>query len=163
MGAIIIQTGGDRDFDPEVLLRAPLMAHLATTCPEGPRDSPVWFLWEDAAVWLVGARVDSFVQRLERDPRCALGIVRFDADAGVLLHLGIRGRATVGATDAARFRRLLAKYLGPDEAGWNPWFIAEIARIEDPDGRMIRVAPDTIVARNLSFFRTGPEILACAS
>jgi hypothetical protein len=32
-------------FDPQVLLQLPLMANLATICAEGPRNSPVWFLW----------------------------------------------------------------------------------------------------------------------
>jgi hypothetical protein len=41
-----------------------------------------------------------------------------------------------------RFRRLLAKYLGPDEERWNAWFVDTIARIDDPDGRLIRLDPD---------------------
>ncbi|CAN5698736.1 hypothetical protein BH23PSE1_BH23PSE1_12620 [soil metagenome] len=146
------------DFDPEAVLGLPLMAHLATLCPQGPRDSPVWFLWEEGKVWLVGNAADSFVARLVVEPRCALGIVRFEPPGGILLHVGIRGRAEVGATDPARFRRLLAKYLGPDETAWNPWFIETIARIDSPAGRMIAVTPASIVARNVSYFRTGPDL-----
>jgi hypothetical protein len=153
-GARVLQ----RDFDPALLLEAPLMAHLATAHPDGPRDSPLWFLWEAEAVWLVGTAVDSFMRRLQAEPRCALGLTRFEPEQGVLLHLGLRGRATVGPQDPGRFRRLLAKYLGPDEAGWNPWFLGEIARIGAPEGRMARVEVETAVARNLSFFRTGPEL-----
>jgi hypothetical protein len=36
--------------------------------------------------------------------------------------------------EPARFRRLLARYLGPEPDSWNPWFIQEIAAIDDPEG-----------------------------
>lgn len=147
-----------QDFPPERVLTQPLMADLASAAPEGPRHSPLWFLWEEGAVFLVGATDDSFIQRLQAEPRCALGVVEFDNAAGVLLHVGLRGRAEVGSMEPARFRRLLAKYLGPDPATWNPWFIREIARIDDPEGRMVRVTPDTIVCKDVSYFRTGPDL-----
>lgn len=145
-------------FDPEALLSAPLMANLATTCAEGPRNAPVWYVWEHGALWMLGHRDGASVRRLTADPRCAVEIVRFDNAAGILLHLGLRGRATVVPMDAARFRRLLAKYLGPDQGAWNPWFIDNVARIEDPDGRMIRLAPASFFTNNVSYFRTGPEL-----
>lgn len=34
------------DFDPSEVLAKPLTAYLATGSPDGPRSSPVWFLWE---------------------------------------------------------------------------------------------------------------------
>ena len=145
-------------FDPEILLRRPLMASLATSCPEGPRNAPVWFVWEDGALWMPGSTGGSSVRRIEADPRCAVEIVEFDAAAGVLLHLGLRGRASVEPMDPARFRRLLARYLGPDEAAWNSWFIEEIARIDDPAGRLIRLAPEGVFTDDVSFFRTGPAL-----
>jgi hypothetical protein len=57
-----------------------------------------------------------------------------------------------------RFRRLLTKYLGPEEAAWNPWFVREVARIDDPGGRMIRLDPDSVFTNNVSYFRTGPAL-----
>lgn len=56
----------------------------------------------------------------------------------------------------ALFRRLLRRYLGPEEAQ-NDWFVRQIARIGDPNGRLIRLAPDTIYTNDVSHFRTGPE------
>jgi hypothetical protein len=134
------------------------MAILATVAPEGPRTAPVWFVWEDGALWMLGASDGSSVRRIAADPRVAVEIVAFDAAAGVLLHLGLRGRAEVRAMDPDRFRRLLARYIGPDPAAWNPWFIDHVARIDDPDGRMIRLAPDTVFTNNVSHFRTGPDL-----
>ena len=145
-------------FDPDVLLSRPLMANLATSSPDGPRNAPVWFVCEDAALWMLGSADGSSVRRIEADPRCAVEIVEFDLAAGVLLHLGLRGRASVEPMDIARFRRLLAKYLGPDEAAWNPWFIERIARIDDPTGRMIRLAPESVHTNDVSYFRTGPAL-----
>lgn len=55
-------------------------------------------------------------------------------------------------------RRLLAKYLGPDEAAWNPWFMESIATINDPDGRLIRPEPRSTFSNNVSYFRTGPAL-----
>lgn len=145
-------------FDPETLLSRPLMVVLATTCAEGPRNAPMWYLWEDGALWMPSDTGTSTVRRIADDPRVAAEIVEFDREDGVLLHLGLRGRAEVLAMEPDRFRRLLARYLGPDEATWNPWFIDKIARIDDPDGRWIRLSPDSIFTNNVSFFRTGPEL-----
>jgi general stress protein 26 len=132
------------------------MAVLATVETGGaPRNAPVWFLWEDGALWMPGDAGGSSVRRLAADPRCAVEIVDYDNPAGILRHLGLRGRATVEALDAARFRRLLTRYLGPED-GWNPWFVANVARIDDPEGRMIRLVPDSIFTNDVSHFRTGP-------
>lgn len=147
-----------RPFDPEALLARPLMATLATSGEDGPRNAPVWFLWEEATLWMLGRHEASSVRRLGRDPRCAVEIVHFDAAGGVLLHLGLRGSAAVCPMDPSRFRRLLAKYLGPDEAGWNRWFVDTVARIDDPDGRMIALSPDSVFTNNVSYFRSGPAL-----
>jgi hypothetical protein len=140
------------------VLALPLMANLATLDAGGPRNSPVWFIWEEGALWMLGSRDGGSVRRIEADARCAVEIVHFANAEGILLHLGFRGRADVLPMDAGRFRRLLACYLGPDEAAWNPWFLREIAAIDDPDGRWIRLVPDTTFTNNVSYFRTGPAL-----
>ena len=145
-------------FDPNEVLTLPLMANLATVAEDGaPRNAPVWFIWEDGALWMTGSSDGSSVLRLEQDPRCAVEIVRFDNDAGILLHLGMRGSATIEPMSPDRFGRLLHKYLGPEKQ-WNRWFIDNVAQIEHPDGRMIRLAPASIFANNVSFFRSGPDM-----
>jgi Pyridoxamine 5'-phosphate oxidase len=138
--------------------RPPADGHLATVTEDGaPRNAPAWFIWEDDALWLLGSVAGRSVARLSRDPRCAVEIVRFDVEAGILLHLGMRGSATIEPMCPERFRRLLRKYLG-DEANWNDWFIDTIARIDDPDGRMIKLVPDSVFTNNVSYFRTGPDL-----
>lgn len=144
-----------RDFDIREVLEKPLMANLASLASEGPRASPLWFLWEEEMLWLIGRRTDSFVRRLAADERCALAIVDFDAAAGILRHVGIRGTARLVPLDRGRLDRLLARYLGPDPDLWNRWFIANIA---DPLDVMIAVAPESITAKDVSYFRTGPDL-----
>jgi hypothetical protein len=147
-----------RSFDPADVLAMPLVAILATDGGEGPRTSPVWFIWENGALWMLGDREGSSVRRLTADPACAVEIVHLDLQAGVLLHLGFRGQTEVTPNDPARFRRLLARYLGPDPADWNPWFLETVARVEDPSGRFIRLVPETTFTNNVSYFRTGPAL-----
>lgn len=147
-----------RDFDPDEVLNLPLMANLATVAADGaPRNAPMWFIWEDGALWLPASAGNSSVRRIAHQPRCAAEIVRFDNDAGILLHLGLRGTATVEPMCPARFRRLLTRYLGGEQS-WNPWFIEKIARIENPEGRMIRLSPDSVFTNDVSYFRTGPDL-----
>lgn len=145
-------------FDPDLILSRPLMAHLGTLAPDGaPRIAPVWFLWEDGALWMLGDAGTSSVLRLQADARCAVEITDLDLATGRLLHCGLRGTATVEPNDPARFCRLLARYLG-DAAGWNPWFIDTVAQPDAPGGRFIRLMPDSIFTNNVSYFRTGPAL-----
>ena len=145
-------------FDPNEILLLPLMANLATVSANGPRNAPVWFIWEDNRLWMPGTTSGSTVRRLEKNAQCAVEIVHYDNKAGILLHLGFRGNATIEASAPDRFKRLLSKYLGNKEAAWNQWFIDNIARIDDPDGRMISLSPQSTFTNNVSFFRTGPEL-----
>ncbi len=146
-------------FDPLVCLEKPLMAILATVCANGePRSAPVWYIWEQEALWMLSHTEASSLSRIEANPECSVEICDYDNAEGRLLHLGLRGRAEIWPNDPALFRRLLKKYLGAQEH-WNRWFIDEIARIEDEAGRMIRLKPASIFTNNVSYFRTGPERL----
>lgn len=145
-------------FDKEIVLAMPVMAFLGTVDGAKPRVAPVWFLWEDAALWVLGDKSGSSVKRIAKNSECAVEIVHFDVVQGVLLHLGLRGRAIVEKSDPQRFRRLLGKYLGDDQLKWNKWFIKNIARIEDENGRMIKLEPESFFTNNVSYFKTGPDL-----
>lgn len=145
-------------FDPELVLSKPLMAHLATVALDGtPRNAPVWFHWENASLWMLGSAGNSSTQRLIENPACAVEIVDYDNTVGILRHLGLRGRATVEPNDPDLFHRLLNRYLGAPDT-WNPWFIEQVAMINAPTSRMIKLIPDSIFTNDVSFFRTGPEL-----
>jgi hypothetical protein len=142
------------DFDIDTFLQQPLLAHLATASPDGPRDSPVWFLWEDRELWLVGNGRDSFPKRIRAEPRCAVGIVEFDLARGRLRHVGIRGNGSIEPIDTARLHRFLSRYLGENEREWNGHFFS---RVIDGLELMVRIEPSSIVARDQSYFASVAE------
>ena len=146
------------EFDPDQVLSLPLMANLATVTPEGaPRNAPVWFLWEDGVLWMLSDATSSSAQRIETNSQIAVEVVHYDNPAGLLRHVGLRGAARVEPMDTALFHRLLTRYLGAPNT-WNPWFIDQIARVDDPTGRLIRLAPERIFTNDVSYFRTGPAL-----
>ena len=144
-----------KDFEIDTVLNKPLMAHLSTTDRGDPRDSPVWFVWEDSCLWIFGTSEDSFINRLRQEPRCAVGVVDFDLDVGVLKHVGIRGTAQLGDIDTERLKRFVSKYLGEDSRQWNEWFVANIV---DPLDVMVQITPRSIVTKDVSLFKTGPDL-----
>jgi Pyridoxamine 5'-phosphate oxidase len=144
-----------KDFEIETVLSKPLMAHLSTVENGEPRDSPVWFVWEDSFIWLFGTNEDSFIKRLKQESCCALGVVDFDLEKGILKHVGVRGTAIVNSVNPKRLEHFVAKYLGNNPKDWNPWFITHVV---DPLNAMVQITPETIVAKNVSFFKTGPDL-----
>jgi len=138
------------DVDVAAFLGRPLFCFLATVDDGAPRVSPLWFLWEDDAVWIVADTQRTYPHRIEQNPETAIAIVDFDRTTGTVQHVGMRGRATVEPHDPSRAERLLAKYLGPERAEWDD------SRFPDPrewDDTMatVRFDPDTVVARDQSY------------
>ena len=152
---LICNTGSHFDLDEESanrlmneVLARPLFGHLATGSEQGPRGSPVWFLWEDEVLWIIGNReTDSFPKRIEREPRCAIGIINFEVSTGLVQHIGFRGRARLEAHDPERMKRLLSRYMGALES-WDPRFV-EI--LDDQNFIFIRFEPETAVVRDQSY------------
>jgi hypothetical protein len=152
---ILGQTGSHFDLTDEAALRLldeilsrPLFAHLATQSSEGPRESPVWFLWEDKAVWIIGNyKSDSFPKRIEEEPRCAIGVIDFNVSSGLVQHVGFRGRARLLPHDRERMIRLLGRYMG-EMRNWDERFV-EI--LDDTDYIFIRFEPETAVVRDQSY------------
>jgi nitroimidazol reductase NimA-like FMN-containing flavoprotein (pyridoxamine 5'-phosphate oxidase superfamily) len=147
-----LQAGQSRALLDSLLSR-PLFAHLATGSELGPRESPVWFLWEDEAVWIIGNyKTDTFPARIEGEPRCALGIVDFDVKTGLVQHVGFRGRAHLLPHDRERLQRLLSRYLGPKTEDWDERFVEILG---DEDYVFVRFEPETVVVRDQSYIVKG--------
>ena len=139
-----------RSVEIDQLLARPLFAHLATASDHGARGSPVWFLWEDGVIWIIcSPTTDTFAARIQRDPRCAIGVVDFDRATGLVQHVGLRGRASVEAFDVDRVARLLSRYLGGDVSAWDVRFRATLR--SQNDHALIRFVPETVVAREQSY------------
>ncbi|MBB6450815.1 nitroimidazol reductase NimA-like FMN-containing flavoprotein (pyridoxamine 5'-phosphate oxidase superfamily) [Geomicrobium halophilum] len=138
---------GSNSFDLNEFLKRPLFAHLSTiTKDERPRESPVWFYWDNECIWIIGTSSDSFPGRIKEKPRCAIGIVELDHTTGKVLHAGFRGQATVEPFDQGIAKRLLSRYLGPEEENWDPRF-----RNLGDSNIFVRFVPETVVVRDQSF------------
>ncbi|WP_246476601.1 pyridoxamine 5'-phosphate oxidase family protein [Salicibibacter cibi] len=67
------------------ILSRPIFAHLSTFHEEGPRESPVWFLWENEKIWMIGNyKTDSFPKRIER-VRSGSWILTLKQDLSIML------------------------------------------------------------------------------
>ena len=141
-------SAGDRPiFDLNEFLSRPLYAHLAHNSEHGPRESPVWFHWDGAHLWIIGG--ESFPENLKRDPRCAIGIVDWDRATGFSQHVGFRGTAVVLPFDVAMAKTIFRRYFGPNEDEWDPRFDDVLSG----EGRweMVRITPETAVVRDQSY------------
>ncbi len=153
---IIQETGNHFDLNEsraysllnEILSR-PLFAHLATASEFGVRESPVWFLWEDEILWIIGNyKTDTFPSRVERESRCAIGIVDFNLSTGLVQHVGFRGYASIQSHDESRAKRLLSRYLRGQQKEWDSRFIDVLG---DTDFVFVRFEPETVVVRDQSY------------
>jgi hypothetical protein len=132
----------------DAFLARPLFCFLAQRSGDGPRVSPLWFLWEDGAVWNVAQLRDrSYPRRVREYPDSAVAVVDFDPETGRVEHVGMRGTASLEAFDSAKAGRLLAKYLGDERAEWPERFLG----LDTDDYWLIRFVPATAVARDQSY------------
>lgn len=139
--------------DIGTFLARPLFCFLATTSSEGPRVSPLWYLWEDGALWIaVSPETKSYPARIERDPRTAVAVVDFDVHRGLVQHVGMRGHASVEEFEPDRARRLFRRYLGPEQR-WDGRFHGVFDRADRY--RLVRFEPETVVARDQSYAPAG--------
>ncbi len=139
------------NMDLDEFLSRPLFAHLATASEDGPRDSPVWFGWEEGALWIIAVLDENtFHERIRQDPRCAVGIVDFDPESGLVQHVGFRGRASLEPWDLPRAKRILARYLGEDETAWDRERFVD--GLDDPASvLLVRFEPEEAVVRDQSY------------
>lgn len=134
-------------FMEEVLMK-PLFAHLSTLDESGPKDSPLWFLWEHASLWMLGhENQNTFINRLTKDPRCAVGIIDFNAHTGLVHHIGFRGKASIEAHNEEIVQQLFAKYMG-EKKNWDPRFTEVIGKHE---WKLVKMTPETVVVRDQSY------------
>lgn len=139
------------NMDFEEFLARPLFAHLATSSEEGARDVPLWFLWENGALWfIVVVSENTFHQRVQQDSRTAVGIVDFDVETGLVQHVSFRGRATVEPWDIERAKRVLSKYLGNDMEKWDQKRFVD--GLNQPDEWLfVKFEPETAMVRDQSY------------
>lgn len=148
---------GDPHEVAENLLDRPLFCFVGMLSVDGhaPRVSPLWFLWEDEAVWILGDTQETHTTRLEHHSEVAVAIVDFEATTGRLQHVGMRGSASFEAYDGERAFRLLRRYLGPDPSNWDPNMFADPREGESDRWTFVRISPETVVVRDFSYNVSG--------
>ncbi|EPD97213.1 pyridoxamine 5'-phosphate oxidase family protein [Streptomyces albus] len=136
-------------FDVDAFLRQPLTARLATN---GPTVRPVWYLWEDRAFWILTGPWSRLPDRVRDDPDVALVVDECDVATGRVRQVTARGRAELVPFDAAKGRRKLSRYLGDDEALWDPRFARYLDDEASGRGTMwLRLVPDSLAAKDLGY------------
>ncbi len=123
-------------MDVDEFLARPLVARVAT---QGPEVRPVWFLWEDGAVWWLTGSYSRMERILAADPRVALVVDTCELADAEVLSVTCRGTAQVVPLDRARALRKLTRYLGPDPQTWPARFSEPL---DDPATRLVRFTPD---------------------
>ncbi|MFD6948569.1 pyridoxamine 5'-phosphate oxidase [Nocardiopsis sp. TSRI0078] len=133
-------------FDVDAFLARPLVARVAVSDSFGaPTVRPVWFLWEEGAMWWLTGAYAKMSRFLEKDPRAALVVDACDLEELEFLQVIMRGEAEVVPYDEERSRRKLRRYLGEDESIWPTDF-----RDFDEDTRFIRFVPERTIVQDLS-------------
>lgn len=141
---------GRQAFDLDSFLVQPLFAHLATVSQGEPRESPVWFLWEEEKIWIIGnQRTDTFPTRIKNNPKCAIGIVSYNQREGTVFHAGFRGYGKIVPFDTLRAKRLLKRYLGNNETLWDGSRFVE--PLKDVDAIFVCFTPETVVVREQTY------------
>ncbi|MFC6905455.1 pyridoxamine 5'-phosphate oxidase family protein [Halalkalicoccus tibetensis] len=136
------------DVKVDAFLDQPLFCFFAQQSDDGPRLSPLWFLWEEEIIWNV-ARLSgrSYPDRVSQYPQTAIAIVDFDSSTGRVEHVGMRGQAVLKPYDEDRAERLFQKYLGEEKSEWPEMFV----EFDTDDYRLIKFEPETVVARDQSY------------
>jgi len=136
-------------FDIDEFLARPLTARVATA---GPTVRPVWYLWEASAFWILTGSWARLLSLVERDQRLALVVDVCEPVTGLAQQVIARGRCEVVSFDVPRGRRMLRRYLGEDESGWDLRFRRYLYSDPLELGTVwLRLRPVSLDAKDLSY------------
>ncbi|WP_217493136.1 pyridoxamine 5'-phosphate oxidase family protein [Mycobacterium lentiflavum] len=140
--------------ETDEFLSGPHTGQLATN---GPTIRPLWYQWDGKAFWIISGPWAKLYERVQRDPRVAFCIDIGDFDNGLVKQVIAHGSVEIHDYDAERARRLLHRYLGPDEDSWSdsPDDYRGYLRDDGPPGAaFLRLEPKKLTALNFSYART---------
>lgn len=138
-------------FDIDAFLAQPHTARVATN---GPTVRPLWYHWEDGCFWIVSGPWSKLFGRVERDPAVALVVDVYERDTGVVLQVMASGEVEITPYDIPRARRMLHRYLGPDEGTWSaapddyPGYLREPG---PPGAKWLKLHPKKLLPFNFSY------------
>ncbi len=140
------------DFDVDDFLARPLTARLATSRPAA---RPVWYLREDGRFWILTGPWSHVPEEIKASARVALAIDTCDLMTGECFQVVVRGNGELLPFDQQRGQRMLERYLGPRPSTSDPRFRRYLS--DEPDALWLRIAPDSVTARDLSFAPSIPR------
>jgi len=135
----------------EAFLAEPITAQLATN---GPTIRPIWYQWERGAFWINSGPWAKLFGRIQQDPEVALCVDVGDFTNGRVLQVCAYGAVQVRDYDVELVRRMLHRYLGPDEASWSdsPSDYRSYVRDGGPPGaKLLRLQPRKLIGLNFSY------------
>jgi nitroimidazol reductase NimA-like FMN-containing flavoprotein (pyridoxamine 5'-phosphate oxidase superfamily) len=141
------------EAEVDAFLAEPITAQLATN---GPTIRPIWYQWEDGAFWVISGPWAKLFTRVQSDPEIALCVDVGDFAGGRVMQVCAYGTVEVTQYDIERVRRMLHRYLGPDEASWSDSPDDYRAYLRDggpPGAVLLRLAPRKLIALNFSYAR----------
>ena len=103
-------------FDVDAFLAEPLQAMVATN---GPTVRPLWYQWEEGCFWMISGPWAKLFHRMQKDPEVSVLVDVCDIPKGRILQVIASGAVEIVPYDVPRARRMLYRYLGPDEASWS--------------------------------------------
>lgn len=102
-------------------LETDLITWMTTVTPGGqPQTSPVWFLWDNGAIWVYSLADTARVRNLEANPNVSINLDGNGLGGDIVV---IEGTATIdmGAPPAAAVPAYVAKYTERMKRnGWTP-------------------------------------------
>ena len=138
-------------FDVDAFLAEPLTARVATN---GPTVRPLWYHWEDGCFWIINGPWAKLFARVQRDPAISLVVDVYEMSTGRVLQVIASGDVEITPYDIPRARRMLHRYLGPDESAWStapddyPGYLREPG---PPGAAWLKMKPKKLLPFNFSF------------
>jgi hypothetical protein len=126
----------------EAFLSEQRTCRVATTGPDGPHVTPLWFVWHGGALWLTSLSRSQRWTDLLRDPRVAVA-VDTGVEYGELRGVELRGRVEV-VGEVPRTGEPVPELEGPEQAFAERYTGGTVVR----DGRhgWLRLTPEKIAS-----------------
>jgi hypothetical protein len=123
-------------------LRAERTCRVATVSPRGPHNTPLWFVWDGAALWLTSLVKSQRWTDLERDPRVAV-LVDAGEEYGELRGAELRGTVEI-VGEVPRTGELSRELAAPEKLIADKYFGGQMYH----DGRhaWLRLVPEKITS-----------------
>lgn len=141
----------DATFDVDAFLAERHSVRLATN---GPTVRPLWYQWEEGSFWILNGPWAKLYGRIQKDPKVALIVDVSEYDTGRVYQVMAHGNAEICPYDIPRARRMITRYLGPDESSWSTSpdnYPAYLQEPGPPGAVWLKIKPAKLLTFNFSY------------